>query len=78
MPCPNGVQIPVILELYNDAMIYGDATNSQFRYTGPVGLKEAERADQCIECTDCVKACPQGIQVPEWLKKAHTLLSKAK
>ncbi len=78
VPCPNGVQIPVIFDLYNDAMMYGDASNSQFRYSSPMGLKEAERADQCTECTDCVKACPQSIQIPEWLKKAHDLLGKAK
>ena len=78
MPCKNGVQIPVILDLYNDAVIYGDASNSQFRYAGTMGLKETERADQCIECTDCIKTCPQSIQIPEWLKKAHDLLGKAK
>jgi predicted aldo/keto reductase-like oxidoreductase len=78
MPCPNGVQIPVILELYNDSMVYGDPTNAQFRYFSPVGLKETERADKCAECSNCVTACPQGIQVPEWLKKAHTLLAKPK
>jgi predicted aldo/keto reductase-like oxidoreductase len=74
LPCPNGVEIPTIFELYNEAIIYNDARTARFRYRGPNGLKEEQRADQCIECEECVEACPQQIPIPEWLKKAHLLL----
>jgi predicted aldo/keto reductase-like oxidoreductase len=74
LPCPNGVEIPTIFELYNEAVIYNDARTARFRYRGPNGLKEEQRADQCIECEECVDACPQQIPIPEWLKKAHSLL----
>ena len=78
MPCSNGVQIPRILELYNDAVTYDDIPPSRFRYCGPPGLKEEERADRCLDCGDCVEACPQNIPIPEWLKKAHELLGPTK
>jgi predicted aldo/keto reductase-like oxidoreductase len=79
MPCPNGVEIPEIFELYNDAIMYHTSDNARFRYSGPiVGLKVEQRADRCIECGECLKACPQKISIPEWLKKAHELLGPKK
>ena len=74
MPCPNGVEIPRIFELYNDAVMYDDARTSRGSYRGPNGLREEQRADQCIECGECMEACPQGIDIPEELRKAHDLL----
>jgi predicted aldo/keto reductase-like oxidoreductase len=34
-------------------------------------LKEEQRGDKCIECGQCLEACPQSIEIPDWLKKAH-------
>jgi len=74
MPCPNGVEIPSIFQIYNEAIIYDDHRTGRFRYRGPNGLKEEQQADQCIECDECLEACPQEIPIPEWLEKAHKLL----
>jgi len=76
MPCPNGVEIPRILEMYNDAVLYGDLRMGRSRYQGqvPGGLTEEQRANQCIECEKCMEACPQKIPITDWLKKAHALL----
>jgi len=74
MPCPNGVDIPRVFQIYNEAMMYDDPRTGRFRYRGPNGLKEEERADQCTECGECLEACPQEIPVQDWLKKAHALL----
>ena len=78
MPCPNGVEIPRIFELYSDAIMYDDPRTARFLYRGPTGLKEEQRADQCSECEECVEACPQHIPIPEWLQKAHALLGPRK
>jgi len=78
MPCPEGVEIPRIFELYTDAIMYDDPRTSRFFYRGPTGLREEQRADQCIECGECVQACPQEIPIPEWLQKAHALLGPRK
>ncbi|MFC1864613.1 aldo/keto reductase [Chloroflexota bacterium] len=79
MPCPNGVEIPRIFQLYNDAIMYNDLQTAKNRYTagGPMGLTEEQRADQCIECRECMEACPQGVEVPDWLTKVHAELAPA-
>ncbi len=74
MPCPNGVAIPSIFQIYNDAIMYDNLRRGLRRYQISDMLKEEQRADQCIECNECVEACPQEIPIPEWLQKAHALL----
>ena len=75
VPCPNGVEIPQILTLYNDVFVYDDLEPSKLRYNAGISITKEQRADNCLECLECVKKCPQGISVPEWLKKAHALLN---
>ncbi len=74
MPCPNSVEIPQVLQMYNDAIMYDDLQGGQSRYNNPDILKEEQRAHQCIECDECMEACPQKISITEWLKKADELL----
>ncbi|MDD5313533.1 MAG: aldo/keto reductase [Dehalococcoidia bacterium] len=78
MPCNNGVEIPRIFQIYNDAVIYNDLGTGRFLYRGPTGLKPEQRADQCLECEDCADICPQHLPIPELLKKAHELLGPRK
>jgi uncharacterized protein len=75
-PCPNGVAIPGIFEMYNEAVVFGETRQGRANYQGigPRGLKAEQRADNCIECGTCEEACPQKIEIPEWLKKAHSFL----
>ncbi len=72
LPCPNGVNIPRIFEIYNDVMMYGDDGRVNWAYN--FGLDEKSRADQCVECGECLEKCPQAIEIPDWLAKAHKLL----
>jgi uncharacterized protein len=78
LPCPNGVAIPRIFELYNDAMMYNDIASSRFLYQHPVSLDPANRADQCLECGQCEALCPQSISIQKCLKDAHELLGVSK
>ena len=73
-PCPNGVLIPDIFRLYNEAVMYGDMNIGKFRYAGPMGIKPENRADQCVECGECEEKCPQKVTVIEWLEKVHEAL----
>ncbi|MEE8413407.1 MAG: aldo/keto reductase [Dehalococcoidales bacterium] len=77
MPCPNGVEIPRIFQLYNDATMYNDLQTAKNRYSSdsPMGLKAEQRGDQCIECNECLDACPQTIAITDWLKKIHAELT---
>lgn len=73
-PCPNGVLIPDIFRLYNEAVMYSDMAVGKMRYASPFGIKPEHRADQCIECGTCEQQCPQKITIIDWLKKVHEAL----
>ena len=74
-PCPNGVNIPRIFALYNEAMMYN--TPQQARIAYERWMKAEERADKCLECGECESACPQGIAIIDWLKKTDQFLVAA-
>ncbi len=74
LPCPNGVAIPQIFELYNEAVSYNSPQLSRDRYNSPYLLKKEQRADNCKKCKKCAEKCPQKIEIPEWLGKAHDFL----
>jgi predicted aldo/keto reductase-like oxidoreductase len=74
MPCPNKVEIWRIFQMYNDAVMYDDTRTSQMMYNGPFAFESDQRADNCVECGECLEKCPQHIDIPEWLKKAHEAL----
>jgi predicted aldo/keto reductase-like oxidoreductase len=76
-PCPNGVDIPAVFQIYDDSVMYQDPWIGQFRYNGPFGINQEQRADKCTECGECLEKCPQHIDIPDWLKKAHEALYMA-
>jgi predicted aldo/keto reductase-like oxidoreductase len=73
LPCPNGVNIPRVFGIYNELMMYGDENRAQRVYGW---LDENERANLCIECGECLEKCPQHIEIPDWLAKAHQVLCR--
>jgi predicted aldo/keto reductase-like oxidoreductase len=72
LPCPSGVNIPRVFDIYNDLMMYGDENRARMVYNA--FMKEEERANLCIECGECLDKCPQMIEIPDWLAKAHEVL----
>lgn len=72
MPCPQGVDIPGVIDLYNGAIIYDDVGTSHFAYTHFVG--ENNRANVCNRCKQCDEKCPQGIKPSELMQKIHKKL----
>ena len=74
LPCPSGVNIPRIFEIYADLMMYGEDGWANWAYN--IALDEENRADQCIECGECLEKCPQSIEIPDWLAKAHEVLRR--
>jgi predicted aldo/keto reductase-like oxidoreductase len=73
LPCPNGVEITEILEVYNDAIIYDNSRAPRFHYSN---LPKEKQADNCVECFECEEKCPQGIPITEYLKTAHAYLTQ--
>jgi len=70
MPCPVGIDVPRIFELYNEAIMYDDRDIPAALYA-----LEGHSFDSCIECGTCAKACGRKIAIPEWLKKADAMLN---
>ncbi|MDD5337837.1 MAG: aldo/keto reductase [Dehalococcoidales bacterium] len=73
-PCPSSVQIPNVFQIYNDAVMYDDVQHGKFIYNSAFGIPQDQRADKCTECGECLSKCPQEIDIPSWLKKAHEAL----
>lgn len=65
IPCPEGVAIPNIFSLYNEAIIYDDYKTKNERYSN---FKEKSGADNCVECGQCEEACPQSLTIIKYLK----------
>lgn len=61
MPCPNDVDIPRNLELYNESNIHLELSKTHYNYHTPEKL----RASSCIQCGICEKKCPQKIKISE-------------
>ncbi|HEY3320642.1 MAG TPA: aldo/keto reductase [Planctomycetota bacterium] len=71
MPCPKGVNIPRVFDVYNQSVLYADLGVPRYTY----GLIPAsQRADQCAECHECEPKCPQKIAIPQELAAAHKRL----
>jgi len=68
-PCPEGVAIPRILSMWNEAAMYQAMESSARRYANMVDNEKS--AEQCVECGACEEACPQGITIIRALQQAH-------
>jgi predicted aldo/keto reductase-like oxidoreductase len=71
-PCPQGVRIPSILKLFNEATMYNTPDRSRFIYAN--WFKAEGKADRCTRCGQCLEHCPQGIPVMQWLEEAQRFL----
>ena len=74
MPCPQGIDVPRIFELYNDAIIYNDAKTARSLYCGEQHSADS-CADSCTECNACENACAKRLGILDWLKAARRLLT---
>ena len=74
-PCPNGVLIPRIFEIYNNTVMYDLGERGKREYHNEI--PEDGRADHCIECGNCEDSCPQHLTIIDYLKDAHEYLREA-
>lgn len=74
MPCPEKINIPHILNQYNDHSIYGSVEGAFLTYKSL--MSNGTDASRCVECGKCEEHCPQGTQIIQCLKHAHEVLSK--
>jgi predicted aldo/keto reductase-like oxidoreductase len=77
MPCPNDVNIPRNLRLYNDGLIYEKPDNARGVYKW-LSQDQKAGADACIQCRECEEKCPQGIPISEWMPVVDEVLGEGK
>jgi predicted aldo/keto reductase-like oxidoreductase len=70
MPCPEGIDVPRIFEIYNDAIKYRDIETGRCIYRD-----EQHWAANCTQCGACVAACAKSLPILDWLRPAHDLLT---
>ena len=70
--CPMGLNIPFLLECYNDLKVAASVT-ATVRLDG---LDEDKKPANCIACGQCVTHCPQGIDIPNILAELSQLYAE--
>ena len=75
MPCPQGVQIPANLAVYNHYVLYGaDEARKKFdELTENKTLNENNLADKCTACGQCKPKCTAQLDIPELLGQLRQL-----
>lgn len=69
LPCPEGVAIPEIFSMYNNASIYNSFPNDRWQYRNLV--EKGQDASRCVACGQCEAVCPQHLKIIETLEMAH-------
>lgn len=72
--CPKGLDIPMLLELYNEHSFTGGG------FLAPMALMavpEEKQPSACIGCRSCEKVCPQGIKIAEAMADFTSKLNQA-
>ena len=62
--CPMGLDIPLLLSLYNE-LRFASSLNISMRIEA---LPEDKRPAACIGCGKCSRSCPQNIDIPKAMK----------
>ena len=88
-PCPSSVNIPLNFMLLNELAWWGEPARSKVMpwYESmaktPKEIEESNReklgnASLCIQCGECLEKCPQGIEIPDILKKVDDVFGNGK
>lgn len=70
--CPMGLDIPLLIQSYNDARFQSNFTVGMMMDT----LPEDKLPAACIGCGACAQACPQKIDIPKAMQEFAELLPK--
>lgn len=71
--CPKGLDIPYIIELYNDLVFTGGG------FLAPMvicSMAEEKRPSACVGCKACEAVCPQVIKISDMMKDFSQRLKK--
>jgi uncharacterized protein len=77
LPCPEDINIPVMLSLRNMARGLDMVEFGKFRYnlfSNGGHWFPGEQATVCTDCGDCLPRCPEKLEIPRLLRDTHALL----
>jgi predicted aldo/keto reductase-like oxidoreductase len=63
LPCPSGINIPLVLSCVNNAALFENVAGERIGYNIEVALGHSAKASDCTECGQCESVCPQKVQV---------------
>ena len=70
--CPQGLDIPVLLNICNDLKV-----QETFNVSMAVeAMPEEKRPQACIACGKCMKMCPQNIQIPKHMQELTEIMKR--
>lgn len=72
-PCPKGIKIPDIFQMFNTHNVYGLSDNAKTSYNAYVA-DGGNLIDSCVDCGFCEKKCPQKLSVRDLLRKSESVL----
>jgi predicted aldo/keto reductase-like oxidoreductase len=75
MPCPSGVDIPRVFEVFNEGVMHDDPEGARSGYKF---IEEKARADNCTQCLQCEELCPQQIPISEWMVRVDEVLAQGR
>jgi predicted aldo/keto reductase-like oxidoreductase len=79
MDCPEGIDIPKVLAVYNNYLI-GKSNNrrmNDFVFEMEYQLLGNDKqAHHCVACNQCAAHCPQHIDIPQWMDTVATFAAK--
>jgi len=76
MPCPEGVEIPAILGLYNEYYLSGRGPEAGARYWEEIAPEG--RASNCVACASCEEKCPQRLPIRKFMNESVRLFPEPK
>lgn len=65
--CPINMKIPRIFEAVNAKLVFGQDSHAEWLFGRAT---EETLASACLKCGNCESACPQGIEIIDWLEQA--------
>jgi hypothetical protein len=70
LPCPQGIDIPMVFACVNNASLFEDPAEEKRGYGMEIELKHTAPASVCSECGQCEAACPQHLEIIKELADA--------
>ena len=72
MPCPKKLEIPRILQYFNDWNTYANNPSTKMEYE--TWLPPGRHASDCVGCKACEEKCPQHLPISQAMKEAAEAL----